>query len=98
MTFPHYFNIFGHRVHPHLVMEIIAYTGGFQFYLQIKKRWPRAKVEIEQNLWLIVGAIFGALFGSKILAWLESAPEYWRHRNDPAVWLEGKTIVGGLLG
>ena len=55
-------------------------------------------IPIEQNLWIIVGAVFGALFGSKLLAWLESAPDYWPHRHDPAVWLGGKTIVGGLLG
>ena len=98
MTFPHYFHFFGHAVHPHLLMEVIAYTGGFQLYLRIRKRWPRARVDVEQNLWLIVGAIFGALFGSKILAWVESLPEYWPHRDNPAVWLGGKTIVGGLLG
>ena len=98
MTFPAYFRIFGHNIHPHLLMEILAYTGGFQLYLWTRKRWPRAKLEVEQNLWIIVGAIFGALFGSKILAWLESAPDYWKHRFEPAAWMGGKTIVGGLLG
>jgi prolipoprotein diacylglyceryltransferase len=98
MTFPHYFHLFGHAFHPHPVMEVIAYTGGFQLYLRFKNRWPRARIPIEQNLWIIVGAIFGALFGSKILAWLESAPEYWRLRHNPEAWLGGKTIVGGLLG
>ncbi|MDB5334345.1 MAG: Prolipoprotein diacylglyceryltransferase [Phycisphaerales bacterium] len=98
MTFPHYFHLFGQRIHPHLLMELVAYTGGFQLYLRFRKRWPRAVVPVEQNLWIIVGAIFGALFGSKLLAWAESAPEYWAHRFDPAAWMGGKTIVGGLLG
>jgi phosphatidylglycerol:prolipoprotein diacylglycerol transferase len=98
MTFPHYFHFLGYRIHPHPLMEVIAYTGGFQLYLRFKKRWPRAHIPIEQNLWIIVGAIFGALFGSKILAWLESASDYWRFRHDPQIWLGGKTIVGGLLG
>ncbi|HWE00975.1 MAG TPA: prolipoprotein diacylglyceryl transferase family protein [Tepidisphaeraceae bacterium] len=98
MIFPHYFHLLGYRIHPHPLMEVIAYAGGFQLYLRFKNRWPRARIPIEQNLWIIVGAIFGALFGSKILAWLESAPDYWPHRHDPAVWLDGKTIVGGLLG
>lgn len=79
-------------------MEVIAYTGGFQIYLRQRRRWPRTEVGAEQNMWLIVGAIFGALFGSKILAWLESAPEYWPHRHELAAWVGGKTIVGGLLG
>jgi prolipoprotein diacylglyceryltransferase len=98
MHFPYYFHIFHHNLHPHLVMEIIAYSCGFQLYLHTRKRWPRAKVDLEQNLWIIVGAIFGALWGSKTLAWLESAPDYWKYRFDPAVLLAGKTIVGGLLG
>jgi prolipoprotein diacylglyceryltransferase len=98
MQFPHYFHIFGHTIHPHLVMELIGYTGGFQIYLHFRKRWPQAAVGVEQNLWIIVGAIFGALFGSKILAWLESAPDYWAHRFDPQALLGGKTIVGGLIG
>jgi prolipoprotein diacylglyceryltransferase len=40
----------------------------------------------------------GALVFSKLLAWAESWPQYWLHRGDPAVWLGGKTIVGGLIG
>ena len=98
MTFPVYFHVFGHRVHPHLVMEIIAYSAGFQLYRIMRKRFPRAKVPFELNLWIIVGAIFGALIGSKVLAWVESLPDYWPHRFDPAAWAGGKTIVGGLLG
>jgi len=98
MTFPHYFHILGRTVHPHLVLELIAYGAGFQLYLWTRGRWPRAAVGVEQNLWIIGGAIFGALIGSKLLAWLESAPDYWAHRFEPAAWTGGKTIVGGLLG
>jgi prolipoprotein diacylglyceryltransferase len=98
MTFPVYLNLFGHRVHPHLVMELIAYTGGFQIYRMTRSRWPRANMSFEQTLWVFVGAVFGALIGSKLLAWIESLPDYWPHRFDPETWLAGKTIVGGLLG
>lgn len=98
MQFPVYFNLLGHRIHPHPVMELIAYTGGFQLYLLLRRRWPRAAVPIEQNMWLIVGAVFGALFGSKILALVESWDQYRQHLSDPRTFLGGKTIVGGLLG
>lgn len=98
MTFPVYFNLFGHRVHPHLVLELLGYAAGFQLYLRLRKRWPRAAVPFEQNMWLIVGCVFGALVGSKLLAFLESFQHYSRHLADPATWLGGKTIVGGLLG
>ncbi|HSZ54477.1 MAG TPA: prolipoprotein diacylglyceryl transferase family protein [Tepidisphaeraceae bacterium] len=98
MTFPVYLSLFGHRLHPHLVMELIAYTGGFQLYRMTRSRWPRANAPFEQALWLFVGAVFGALVGSKVLAWIESLPDYWPHRFDPQTWMGGKTIVGGLLG
>lgn len=98
MTFPVYFNLFGHRVHPHLLLELIAYAAGFQLYLRLRRRWPRAAVPFEQNMWLIVGCVFGALAGSKLLAFLESFHHYSQHLADPRAWLGGKTIVGGLLG
>lgn len=98
MTFPHYFHLFGRSIHPHLLMEIIAYSGGFQLYLRTRRLYPRARLGAEENLWLIVGAIFGALLGSKLLAFVESFPLYWALRHHPEAMLGGKTIVGGLLG
>ena len=100
MTFPHYFHAFGLTLHPHPVMEVIAYTASFQLYLFLRRRWPGPRVPLEQNLWVIVGAIAGALVGSKVLAWTESWPDYltaWRAGEVGAI-LGGKTIVGGLLG
>ncbi|CAN5575537.1 prolipoprotein diacylglyceryl transferase [soil metagenome] len=97
MQFPVYFHVFGYSLHPHVVMELLAYTLGFQFYLLLRRRQIQPTVPIEKNLWIIVGAIFGALVGSKILAWLESPQEYAAVIGTPAM-LGGKTIVGGLLG
>lgn len=100
MEFPVYFHVFGFRLHPHMVLELIAYSAGFQLYLILRKRWPRpeAAAPIEQAMWIIVGAVMGAAAGSKLLAWIESAPHYWAARGDLAHLLGGKTIVGGLLG
>ena len=80
MTFPVDLNLFGFHPHPHAVLEVLAYTCGFQLYIFTRKRWPRATVPIEKNLWVIVGCVFGALIGSKILAWIESPWEYWPNR------------------
>jgi prolipoprotein diacylglyceryltransferase len=103
MQFPHYFNLFGLRLHPHAVLEVIGYSTGFQLYLFLRRRWPRPAVALpfEQNMWVIVGAVFGALAGSKVLAWLESPQQYaaaWRAGAGAAALLGGKTIVGGLIG
>ena len=83
-------------------MELLGYTLGFQLYLFLRRRMARAGlaavVPFEQNMWVIVGCVFGALAGSKALAFAESFAHYGRHLAEPQVWLGGKTIVGGLLG
>lgn len=100
MSFPVYFHLFGRAVHPHMAMEVLAYGGGAQLYWALRRRARRTGevVDDERMLWLIVGAVLGALVGSKVLAWVESIHAYWPHRGDPRMWLGGKTIVGGLLG
>ena len=98
MTFPVYIHLLGYRIHPHPLMEAVAYAGGFQLYRLTRGRYPRASAPFEQTLWVFVGAVFGALVGSKLLAWVESWPDYWPYRHQLAGWVSGKTIVGGLLG
>jgi phosphatidylglycerol:prolipoprotein diacylglycerol transferase len=100
MQFPYYIHLFGFKLHPHLLFELLAYSAGFQLYLLLRKRWPRreAAVPIEQAMWIIVGCVFGALAGSKLLAWVESFQHYWSNRHQLHIVLGGKTIVGGLLG
>ena len=99
MTFPVEFHLFGRVIPAHMLCEAVAYTVGFQLYLFLRRRSPRdsAKVPLEQMMWVLVGCVFGALAGSKVLAWLESPHDYFDAAN-PLVLLGGKTIVGGLLG
>jgi prolipoprotein diacylglyceryltransferase len=100
MTFPVEFRLPGGVTLPaHLVFEVFAYTGGFQIFLFLRRRRRHeSPVPAEQLAWVLVGCVFGALLGSKLLAWAESPIEYWNARANPAAWLGGKTIVGGLLG
>ncbi len=100
MQFPVYFHLFGLQIHPHPVMELIAYGTGFGLHTWIRHRQGAlaGNQAIERNMWVVVGAIFGALAGAKILAWAESAREYQQHFFELAALLGGKTIVGGLIG
>ncbi|MBI4749469.1 MAG: prolipoprotein diacylglyceryl transferase [Acidobacteria bacterium] len=99
MTFPVYIHLFGLTIHPHLFFELIAYSVGFHLYRHLRKGNQTAFVPLEQIMVILVGCIFGALFGAKILNWLEALPYYLEHtRTNPMVWLEGKTIVGGFIG
>jgi phosphatidylglycerol:prolipoprotein diacylglycerol transferase len=99
MTFPFYLDLFGLRLHPHLVLESLGYFVGARVYFALRRRTPEAPLPLETNLWLLVGAAFGAWTGSKLLAWAESPQHYFAlAADDPAALLGGKTIVGGLLG
>src|SRR6185503_19843145 len=98
MTFPVDFHILGRTLPSHLVMESLAYCAGFQAYLILRRREIGSMASAKTHIWIIAGAILGAAIGSKILAIVESFPEYWSARANPMVWLGGKTIVAGLLG
>ena len=71
---------------------------GFQLYLFLRSKYPKSDRRREQDAWILVGCIFGALIGSKVLAWMERHPFIGRFGISPISGLEGKTIVGGLLG
>lgn len=98
MTFPLPLHAFGFDLHPHLVFEGLGYFLGARLYFVLRRRSGETALPLEINLWLLVGCIFGAWAGSKLLAWAESPLFYWPLRHDPAALLGGKTIVGGLLG
>jgi prolipoprotein diacylglyceryltransferase len=98
MTFPVVFHPFGVALPAHAVFELAGYTLGFQLYLWLRRRSQAERVPIEQNMWVIVGCVFGAMIGSKLLALVESPIDYWNNRFDPRAFMGGKTIVGGLLG
>jgi phosphatidylglycerol---prolipoprotein diacylglyceryl transferase len=82
-------------LHPHPVLEALAYAVGFRLYL--RGRRPGRLTE-SQNHGVMAGAIVGAALGSKVLAWFVDPALLWAGRFDPRFWLGGKTIVGGLLG
>lgn len=98
MTFPLVFHPFGFDLSAHLVFETLAYFLGFQLFLFLRRRLPGESLPFEITAWILVGAVFGALAGSKLLAWLEHPHQYWSLRSDPQALFAGKTIVGGLLG
>jgi phosphatidylglycerol:prolipoprotein diacylglycerol transferase len=120
VQFPVYFHVFGVAVHPHPVMEGIAYltAGGMQIFIRRRVRAAGASgtgVEnvsggmggarqreeaLVRGLWVIVGAVTGALVGGKVLAWLESFGAVMEQVNRVGLigLVEGKTIVGALVG
>lgn len=83
----------------HTLFELAAYSVGFRLYLRERRRLALpALASREQAIAVGAGAIIGAALGSKLSYWLYD-PVYafadfpdWRHL------LEGKSILGALLG
>jgi phosphatidylglycerol:prolipoprotein diacylglycerol transferase len=99
MTFPVVFHLGGAAIPAHPVFELLGYGIGFQCYRILRRREkPQERLPLEVTAWVLAAAVMGAAVGSKVLAWIESWPDYWAVRNDPSRWLGAKTIIGGLLG
>jgi phosphatidylglycerol:prolipoprotein diacylglycerol transferase len=82
----------------HFAFEALAYALAFAIYAQQRRKHRAAPLSRNEDLGVILGAAVGALAGAKLLAWLEAPVDpAMLLRLDPLV-LQGKTIVGGILG
>jgi len=80
---------------PHAVLEALAYFVGARVYWTAARGQPSPQ---GVDRWLLFGfAVFGAALGSKGLHALEHWPTLVE-RGDVALWLGGKTVLGGFLG
>ncbi len=88
--------VFGIKLNIHLILEYAAFFIGFRYYIYLKKH-AQDPITNNNRLSIIIGAVFGAFIGSRIVGFLEnpvfsSGPEYF------LVLLNAKTIMGGLFG
>ena len=110
MSFPVYFYLGPLRLHPHFVLELAAYALGVYLALFRRLRKPATpnpqvlssdlpEISPSQRTSVSVGALLGALTGAKLLVafqHLNLLSSDWRMFL--LVLLQGKTIVGALLG
>lgn len=80
-----------------MLFETLAYFIASQTYFIIRRRF--ADTIPTPIRWAIVAAATsGAVFGSKLLYWLEDPKLTLLHLHDPVYLMGGKTIVGALIG
>ena len=92
-----YVSLFSVSVPLHSVMETLGMFLGFRYFLYLRKQ-QGDRLQDNNRLWVIIGAIFGAVFGSRLLGALEN-PIQLLHSEHPLLYIyQNKTIVGGLLG
>ncbi|UWX54929.1 prolipoprotein diacylglyceryl transferase [Maribacter litopenaei] len=95
MTIPFEQDVFGIDLNIHLLLEYVAFFAGFRYYLFLRKNSEDA-ISSNNRLSIIIGAIFGALFFSRLVAFLENPLLQWE-KGWLAI-LNNKTIMGGLFG
>lgn len=95
MTFPIQLHLFGDAVNLHIVFETLAFFVGVRLYYHLKKGIVDPISDMNR-LWIMLGAMIGALIGSRVIAMLET-PNELLHQT----WLtfyQNKTVAGGFLG
>lgn len=80
----------------HLVMEYLAFFIAFRYYLRLRRR-SNDPIPDKNRLSILVGAIFGALAGSRIAGFIEN-PAITFDRDWFLILLNTKSIMGGLFG
>jgi len=83
----------------HTAFEVLAYFVGVRLFLRERRRLALPVLATTDNgLWIGVAAIVGAALGAKLGYWLEDPSHAFADFPDWRHLLEGKTIVGALLG
>lgn len=96
MKIPFQPELFGYLINVHLIFEYLGFFTGFQYYRYLRKQ-QLDKISSGNRLSIIIGAIFGALAGSRLIGFLE-APFHPQTTIDWMALLHVKTIMGGLFG
>jgi prolipoprotein diacylglyceryltransferase len=94
MNFPIQIELFGDRFHLHYLFEVLAFFIGIRVYYYLKRN-TIDRISDEHRLWILMGAMVGALIGSRLVAVLED-PSNLSHLSFALIY-ESKTIIGGLL-
>ena len=83
----------------HTGFEALAYLVGFRLFLRERRRLALPVLaDQDRSVWIGVAAIVGAALGAKLGYWIEDPLRAFADFPDWRHLLEGKTIVGALLG
>jgi prolipoprotein diacylglyceryltransferase len=96
MVFPVYLGVGAFKLHPHFVFEVVAYGVAMGL---LRRNVSRDSIPLNQRSSVVVGGLIGALVGAKVLVLLQHLDllgSDWR--SWLLVGLQGKTVVGALLG
>ncbi|MBD0296429.1 MAG: prolipoprotein diacylglyceryl transferase [Flavisolibacter sp.] len=97
MQFPVQLHLGSFTIPLHAVLETLGIFIGFRYFLFLRRK-QSDPIESSNRIWIIIGALFGALFGSRLIGALEQ-PIAWQQSLHPLLYFyQNKTVVGGFLG
>ena len=96
-TFPFYIALGEHKWLLHSFTEFAGMFIGFRYYLYLRKT-EGDTITSHNRLIILIGAIFGALVGSRLVGGLEDIAQLKMAANPYLYFYHNKSIVGGLLG
>lgn len=96
MTIPFEPVILGIKFNIHLILEYLAFFIAFKYYVLLSKK-TEDPISQGNRLSIILGAILGAFFGSRIIGFFEN-PIIELTSNNIGLLLNTKSIMGGLFG
>ncbi|MFD0799649.1 prolipoprotein diacylglyceryl transferase family protein [Maribacter chungangensis] len=79
----------------HLILEYLAFFVAFRYYLYLRKN-SKDNISSTNRLSIIIGAVFGALICSRLIAFMENPIVHYDQGWMTTV--NNKTIMGGLFG
>ena len=95
IDFPVTVEIFGKAILIHPILESVGIFVAMRYYALLKRR-NQSNLSIVQSLSIILGALIGALLGSKIIGTLENPAELLTAKNSFLFFWTSNTIIGGL--
>ncbi len=95
MTFPFQFQLFGNNYYWHFIFETLSFFIGIRFYYFQRKK-IQDPISDTNRLIIQIGAMIGALLGSRIIALFENPSEI--PHQTLLIFYQNKTVAGGFLG
>ena len=96
MHFPISIPIGNSQIPLHTFTEMLGMFIGFRYFLYLRKKQGDT-LPSQNRIYVIIGAIFGAVIGSRFVGCFENANEFLQSSNKLMYFFSNKSIAGGLL-
>jgi prolipoprotein diacylglyceryltransferase len=97
VSFPYTISLGGARLPLHSLLEPVAFFVGFRYFIYLQRR-DGDPISSSNRTNILIAAIFGALFGSRLVGGLEDPPALLHAKSMLLYFYENKTVLGGFLG